>query len=204
MQASDEYFLVLRSDPQDAAFIRDVNQAVEAMVVILRSLFFYEYSEQRSETVVEHYWREQVENGVTVTLIDDLAIGARYLCVAGGDPTQRQRVWKHLAVMLPVASTEELRRAALDPSSTPGLLPQLALSLNGVFEQETADILVGALASPTLDVRMSAAEAALLLRWSQLEPDLRLALDRETDAEGQQALAHVLTVLATSGNTATR
>lgn len=204
MQANDEYFLVLRSDPQDAAFIRAVNEAVEAMVVILRSVFLYEYSEQRSETVVEHYWREQAENGVTVTLIDDLAMEGRYLCVAGGDPTQRQRVWKNLAVMLPVVSTEELRRSALDPASSPALLPQLALSQNGVFEQETADIIVSALASPTLDVRMSAAEAALLLRWKQLAPDLQLALERETEAEGQQALAHVLAVLATSGNTVTR
>ncbi|NVB79996.1 MAG: hypothetical protein HOV81_16490 [Kofleriaceae bacterium] len=192
----DEYFLVLRSAPDDATLIPAVNESVEAMVVILRSVFLYDHSARRDDTFTEHHWREQTDGGVTVTLVDDVAMPGRYLRIAGGAPQQRQRVWKNLAVMLPVVSVEELRRVAREPEEVPAVLQHLALAVNGSFDQETLDVVAGALASARLEVRMSAAAAALLLGWTALDPDLNAALAAEPTAEGRRALAHVIAVRA--------
>jgi hypothetical protein len=194
-----DYFMILRSGPGDEAFIRELNDRIESLVMILDSVFLYDHSNRLSETLTEHYWQEKARDGATVCLVDDLEMPARYIYIAGPNKEQCERIWKNLRLIIPVVPVEELREKARNPESDPGALARLALALNDAFDQEAFDSIVRGIESSSLRVRTDAATAIVVLKWKRFIPPLERALALETTEEGRNALQHVLEVCRARG-----
>jgi hypothetical protein len=189
---------ILQGKPGDEEGLRYIGTIIRGLVGSLGTVFLYQHSEQRSDTVTEHYWQEQAENGVRVVVVDDIEMPARYVYVSGSDPKRCRIVWKHLGLLAPIVQVDELRVQARDAEKDPGALPRLALALNAEFDPESFEIFIQCFRSRELEVRIAAAMAVVILKWRRFVPHVEAALARESDEEVRRVLEHVLEVCKSS------
>jgi hypothetical protein len=162
-------------------------------------VFVYAATEEDDPRLRVHVWREVHERAL-VRLVEDGALRVRYLAVEGDSDATAAAIEDALREALPTVAPAELReRAREEMGADPDALVRAALG-SGAHDAETSDLLRGALSSRDVKLRQSAAMAAALTRWRQLEPELETALARETDPTAQALLRQaLLDVRETSG-----
>jgi hypothetical protein len=194
-----DLFHIFDASMDDDALLREVDKYVEGVNVILETLFKYDRTEKRSESVTQHYWTDPDHAEMTIALVTDAHAHSRYLYVQGPDEKLVFRFWNNLRVALPVVELDQLKRDASRPGLEPGSLERLALGLNEKLDPESREIICNALTSDRRDVRLSAAAAALVLKWRSFVPSLEAAEGKAADEDERAIMRRVVSVLTARG-----
>jgi hypothetical protein len=139
--------------------------------------------------VVLRTWRElQAEDPLVVHLWHDTQIATTWMSVSGSTEARRAALVKNLDRVLPVISVPDLTRSARGYDEDPDALIRLALAWSGSPDTEVRTLLLDALGSKQVDVRIAAAFAMALLKWPSFEKTLSDALAGETDMVAREVL----------------
>lgn len=173
-------YAVVREPADPEVLFERVEDALDALSREHDLVFVYERTDEADPRLRVHVWRE-IRGRARVRLAEDDALRVRYLAVEGDSDATAAAAEEALRAAVPTVPPAELReRARRELDSDPDALVRAALG-SGAFQADTAELVRAALAHPEPAVRQSAAMAAALTRWRQLEPELEAALAREDD-----------------------
>jgi hypothetical protein len=101
-----------------------------------------------------------------------------------------------LASELTILNVEKLKEAAhTEANVAKGTLIRLGIGAQGPLDPEVQQILEAGLRSLDTSIRNGAILAIFLLKWPQFLPELRFALNRESDPDLQARLAYTVELL---------
>ena len=192
-------YAVIREPADPDELFEQVEDAFDVLSGRDDLVFVYAATQEDDPRLRVHVWREVHERAL-VRLVEDGALRVRYLAVEGDSDGTAAAIEDALRAAVPTVAPAELRARARDEmGSDPDAVVRAALGSGG-FDPETAELFRGALSSPDVKLRQSAAMAAALTRWRQLEPELESALARESEPTAQELLRQaLLDVRETSG-----
>jgi hypothetical protein len=179
--------IVLRDAPPCESLRTRLDDVLLEVKPQIGLFFFYKGRIDRAPGVVVHQFFDPARTEVDVRLVCDDVLGARYVNVTGPDPVVRSAILDALAQHFDTVPVEELREAAQRAGDERSWL-LLALGIRTPFDEPTSRLISEAMVSPDVERRRSAAEAAAMLVWPELDGMLSQALARETDADVRQLL----------------
>jgi hypothetical protein len=180
---------VLKPTPGDELFLRSFGDQVSRVATELTTILLPRDPLTPRPDVVIHTWREYGASApLMVQLVEDRKLPRYWLSVRGSTEEQRDAAIEVMDRMMPVMTRADLKRAAAHPERQPDFLIMLALGLDGRRDRGVPRLIRDALASNRGDVRIAAASAAGMLRWSDLVPVLSEALSREGDEAAKRVL----------------
>jgi hypothetical protein len=166
-------YFVLRSNPEDLDFFDEFQFALSRVLDASGLDFDLFHTEQPDEDTVKYIYMESKKRGA-VNIYDDLEIPARYMEIEGESEEFENSVADAFLPQVPTVSTADLAaEARREPSSTS--LRRLALGAGPGQDPKVLAIVTGFLKSESDDEVAAAAEAAGILQWPDLVPELEAA-----------------------------
>lgn len=189
--------LVLKSDPDIEAVLRQMMLAVKSLNRILGTCF--ENAGHDSDgTIQRFYWSDYAsrDDDSGIQLIDDSEMPAQYLLVKMPSQAMLDRVVALVREALPVIDCSELKGAARsNMESHPASLAVIGLGCAASFDAEVVELIRRGLESQNDQVRNAALTAAYLLNRAELAPLLERALEKEENVEVRRGLEFALRIL---------
>ena len=176
-------YLILRGDITDLDFFDAFQHELDALRERTGIGLFYASSDTRPEAGLSRQIYQEDEGRAVVSVVEDVREDLRYIMIESEDPATADTVVRELSAKLDVAPLAELRVAARSAGSDrerARALARLGVAGGERTDRQTEAIVTGALADSSAEVRLAAAHAAGLLRWSEFAPALRTAAQQDS------------------------
>ena len=184
-------YMVLRGNGIESIF-EQLERALDVVQDRTGLLFGFSHSDEQDGIEI-YTWHELRDGSALIRLIDDPAIGTRYLLIEAQSDDVASVLAQTLGEVLPVETIDRLRQQAqAEMDRQPAALIRLALATEHGGDSATLKLILRGLRSDRVQTREAAITAAALTRSPPLVPELKRLEAAEEDEGLRRMIAQAI------------